>query len=162
MYILSIIAVIAVIILSGWYNQGLWGYLIDTPSFLLILILWIPIMLSSGLFGDLGKAFQFAVGGKKIKKCSELKRAEEAVTLAIKTLLASGALIAAVPLITYFRNITDVAKIGPSIIVTILPMVYTIGFSIILLPLRSRIRVKIIEFMVETEEEPLEEHENEA
>ena len=43
MYILSIIAVIAVIILSGWYNQGLWGYLIDTPSFLLILILWIPI-----------------------------------------------------------------------------------------------------------------------
>ena len=98
---------------------------------------------------------------KKIKKCSELKRAEEAVTLAIKTLLASGALIAAVPLITYFRNITDVAKIGPSIIVTILPMVYTIGFSIILLPLRSKIRVKIIEFMVETEEEPLEEHENE-
>ena len=152
MYILSIIAVIAVIILSGWYNQGLWGYLIDTPSFLLILILWIPIMLSSGLFGDFGK---------KIKKCSELKRAEEAVTLAIKTLLASGALIAAVPLITYLRNITDVAKIGPSIIVTILPMVYTIGFSIILLPLRSRIRVKIIEFMVETEEEPLEEHENE-
>ena len=75
MYILSIIAVIAVIILSGWYNQGLWGYLIDTPSFLLILILWIPIMLSSGLFGDFGKAFQFAVGGKKIKKCSELKRA---------------------------------------------------------------------------------------
>ena len=59
MYILSIIAVIAVIILSGWYNQGLWGYLIDTPSFLLILILWIPIMLSSGLFGDFGKAFQF-------------------------------------------------------------------------------------------------------
>ena len=71
MYILSIIAVIAVIILSGWYNQGLWGYLIDTPSFLLILILWIPIMLSSGLFGDFGKAFQFAVGGKKIKKCTK-------------------------------------------------------------------------------------------
>ena len=63
MYFISILAVILVTVILT-YSVSLQNFM-SWPSLLLILLLSIPILISSGLFRDFNNAFHIAHGKKK-------------------------------------------------------------------------------------------------
>ena len=155
MYLISIIAIILLISLGLVYSMGLSSmtiaYLIDFPTLILLLIVCIPFLVASGLVKDFNNAFSIALSRKKNVSLNELKRATEAVTLAIKTLLGSGFLIFLMSMITILHRLDTPESLGPHISVALIAFIYACVFALPLLPLRSILNLRIMEYMDEPE-----------
>lgn len=151
MYLISIIAIILLISLGLVYSMGLSSisiaYLIDFPTLILLLIICIPFLVSSGLIKDFNNAFRIALSRKKNVSLNELKRAIEAVTLAIRTLLGSGFLIFLMAMITILHRLDTPELLGPHISVALIAFIYACVFALPLLPLKSILNLRIIEYM---------------
>lgn len=154
MYLISFIAVILTIVLS---TTGLWGggqppvirYFIDLPTLILLLIVCVPFLISTGLIKDFNNAFRIVLSRKKETTLIELKRAVEAVSLTIKSLLCTGILIFMMSIIMILHTLDTPETLGPKISVCILSIIYVCVFILILLPLRSTLNLRIIEYMQE-------------
>lgn len=156
MYLISFIAVIVTIVLCSWDSWGQFSpfqYFMDLPTLILLLIICVPFLLSTGLIKDFNNAFRIVLGRKKETTLIELKRAVEAVTLTIKSILCTGSLITTMSLIMLIHLLDTPASLGPKISVCILSVVYVCIFILILLPLRAALNLRIIEYMPETEPE---------
>lgn len=84
MYLLSIVGVIVMTVVMGFISGLDVGNLFDFISLLLLLLLLIPMLISGGLFKDFNNAFRLGIGKRQPVSLMELKRAKEAVCLAIK------------------------------------------------------------------------------
>ncbi|MCM1136473.1 MAG: hypothetical protein NC400_12970 [Clostridium sp.] len=153
MYLLSILCVI---IMTGFMGIMVGGVaslvnLFDVISLLLLLLLTIPILVSGGLLKDFNNAFRLGMGKRAASSLIELKRAQEAVSLAIKVFLASAGFIFAVSGALILFTVDDPAALGPNIAVDLIVLVYSFAVVLVLLPLQSRLNVKIQEFVSEKE-----------
>ena len=156
MYFISILAIILVTIILGssWGFSpffGLTGF-VDLPSLLIILLICIPLLISSGLLKDFNNAFRIALSKKAEYGLIEIKRAIEAVSLTIKTLLCAGTFLFAASLLQILKMFSDPAELGPHIAVSLLTLIYTLIFALMLLPIKSILNIRIIEFMPEQAE----------
>lgn len=154
MYLISFMAVIMIIILSiygSWGQFSAFHYFMDFPTLMLLLIICIPFLLSTGLITDFNNAFGIALGKKKKAALTEIKRAAEAVTLVIKSLLCAAALIFMMSIFTTLHMLDTPESLGPKISVCILTMIYASVFILLLLPLRSILNLRIIEYMSESD-----------
>lgn len=151
MYLISILALVAAMIGMCFFEGLSPAWLIDTPSILLILLITIPMLLSAGLLKDFNNAFRFVVGKKKVENIKELRRSVEAVSLAIKVTLFSGVLISVIQCVVILGTLDNPEKLGPMLCVSILAVVYALGLSLLMLPLRTQLQVKIIEYLSEAE-----------
>lgn len=127
------------------------SWLIDFPTAALFLLIIIPILISGGLLKDLNNAFRLAIKKRKAACLTELKKAKEAVSLTIKTLIVSSVFLFFIQGICAMRKADDLSLLGPSMAAAMLAMVYGFGFSLILLPLQSILNVRIQEFLSEQE-----------
>lgn len=152
MYLISILALAVVVACLCKVNGLNITWLLDFPSLLMILAMTIPIMISAGLLKDLNNAFRFVIGKKESGSLRELKRAVEAVTLAIRSFLMSSILMALISLIIFLAKLDSPEKLGPILAVIILPMIYAVGFATLLFPLRSQLKTRIIERLSEEDE----------
>lgn len=143
-YVLSVLTMAA---FSGLEVGSLLLMCIDLPSVIILLILCVPVLLSAGLFRDFNNAFAIALSKKKIARITEMKRAMEAVDLTMKTLLFGGGFIFIFSLIIVLRNLEVPEMLGPNIAVAMLTFIYAIGFNIILLPIKSKLNIRMTEFM---------------
>lgn len=156
MYLISFIAVILTIVLC---STGLWGhssvlrYFIDLPTLIILLIICIPFLISTGLIKDFNNAFRIVLSKKKETTLIELKRAVEAVSLTIKSLFVTGFLFAMMSLFTILRTLDTPETIGPKMSLCILSIIYVCVLILILLPLRSTLNLRIIAYMQEGETE---------
>lgn len=155
MYFVSIIALIAVMLFVNVFSTGgmQLAWYLDLPSLILLIIICVPFLVSAGLLRDFNNAFRFVVAKKKAKSLLELKRAQEAVSLAMITLLVAGTFIFFLTLIFILVKLDDPLLLGPNIAVALLEVVYATAFSLLLLPLRAQMKVKILEFLERDEEE---------
>lgn len=153
MYFLSILAVILVSVILSFSVSV--QNLMDLPSLLLVLLLSIPILISSGLLKDFNNAFHFALGKKKSSSLIEIKRALEAVTLMIRTFLCSGLFLFLTAMIAVLHSMDTPQSLGPAISVSILCFIYGTALALLLLPVKSILQVRIIEFMPESEDDIL-------
>lgn len=155
MYLISIIAIILLISLSSNFFMEFstisFQYLLDLPSFIMLLIICIPFLVSSGLMKDFNNAFRIVLSRKKNVSLNELKRAIEAVTLAIKTLLGSGFLIFLMSMLIILHTLDTPESLGPKVSATLTAFIYACVFALPLLPLKSILNLRIIEYMSETE-----------
>lgn len=69
-------------------------YFLDGMSFLILLVLTVPMLAASGLLKDFNSAFRLSVSKNKIKNMGEIKRAIEAVDLVMKVLITAGVFVA--------------------------------------------------------------------
>ena len=156
MYLISFIAVILTIVFC---SAGLWGqssvfrYFIDLPTLILLLIICVPFLISTGLIKDFNNAFRIVLSKKKETTLIELKRAVEAVSLTIKSILCTGFLISMMSLFTILRALDTPEALGPKASVCLLSIIYVCVFILILLPLRSALKLRIIEYMQESNAE---------
>ncbi|MCM1387233.1 MAG: hypothetical protein NC231_07905 [Bacillus sp. (in: Bacteria)] len=150
MYFISILAIIFVTVLMGC-SSGSFSlvYFIDLPSVLMILLICIPILISAGLFKDFNNAFRIALSKKRESSLIAIRRALEAVTLTIRTLLSSGLFLLAFSLLMILRRLDDLSALGPVLSVALITWAYTLIITLLLLPIKSILNVHMIEFMQE-------------
>lgn len=152
MYFLSIISVIIATGIICLTSMGVGGnYIVwrifDVPTIIMFLLLFIPLLASSGLWKDFNNAFRIGIGKKKTENLLELKRAGEAVGLSIKITGAAAMFIVAIQFIQILYNLEDPYLLGPSFVVLTLAVLYGMGLIMILLPLKSILNVKIQEYI---------------
>lgn len=151
MYLLSILAVLLASLIMMCFSAGGIGeiyYFGDLWSFLILLIICVPILIGSGLWKDFNNAFRLAGRKKKETTLLEVKRAIEAFSLVIKTLLAAGCFIVifSVILLLTDRSLENyVLQINLS--VAVLPLLYVFAIIIFLLPIEARLKVRLNELL---------------
>lgn len=145
MYFISILAIILVTVITS-YSISIYVFM-DIPSLLLVLLLNIPILISSGLLKDLHNAFRIVFGKKSGYSLIEIKRAAEAVNMTIRTLLCSGAFLFLISMVTMLGHLDDPSILGPYLSAALLCPIYACGMAILLLPIKSILQVRTIEFM---------------
>ncbi len=143
-----IIAVVALIILilSTW-GQGMYIWYIDLPSFLFMFLTVTVFLLAEGGYADLWRAFVYVAGfGVPVREkieCSII-----AVGLTGKTLLASGALLSFISVITVFvasdTMLDDAYILLSALTVAVLPVFYGLAGYLMSLPIKARLEKRII------------------
>lgn len=150
MYFIAFFAIILLaVFMVSFTATGIGGlvYFIDMPSLVILLLICIPILLASNMWKDFHHALQIVFGKEKEYTLLELKRAAEAVTLVMKTLLYGGffAFFFSIPILLH--GLMDVSKLGPSLAVAVLTVVYALALELLLLPIQARLKIKMAEFM---------------
>lgn len=144
MYLIAAISVVVVFALAFILGGGTTlAWFVDLPSFLMFLIVIIPVLIGSGLLKDFGRAFKIGVSKKETFPLVQMKNAVCAVKLVIKTLLATAGFLSATAIVLILGNMTDLAKLGPNLSVVCMSFSYAFFFVLILLPLKARIEKKI-------------------
>ena len=150
MYLLAILAIIASVFfmssISPWGVEGILYY-VDLVSLVFILLITIPLLISAGLFKDFNRAFSITLGHKKVESLIALKKAKEAVELARKAMLYSGVFVGIFSTVIVLNQVTDLSVLGPNLSVAWLSALYGIGLDILLIPISSRLEIKIAEYM---------------
>lgn len=147
MYFVSILAIIIVVLAMAFSMPLI--YLLDFPSLILLLVFCIPILFSAGLQKDFCRAFHIALSKKTDVSLTSIKRSSEAVSLVIKTLLCGGLFMALLQCIIVLHLMVDLTSLGPNINTSCICLIYALAFSILLLPLKSILKVRMAEYMQE-------------
>ena len=143
MYFISIVAVVCISGFLLMLGQGSVVWLIDMPSLIVILLFDITMLFSAGLVKDFNNAFRMVLRTGKDESVTEMKRAIEAVGLVRKTTLAAGVFSMIFGLIMAMGQLGNPELIGPNLAVASLTLLYALAFILILLPLESRLRMKL-------------------
>ncbi len=153
MYILSIIGLILVVLFvecSVWGLESGLGMLIDFPSFLLLMIIGAAMLLAAGMGKDFLAAFRLALGREKQAGLRERKRAVEAVELFMKAMRHGSIFAALLQFVAIYSLMEDTTKWSIYLSVLLLTVLYAYAVNLLLLPVKSRLNLGIIEYMQET------------
>lgn len=151
MYIIAIIGIVAATIflqltMAGQvYNMLPWFF--DMPNILLLLLITIPILCSNGLWKDFCNAFRFTLSKKTAKSLYELKRALEALKLFMKSMLYGSIFLTMGEAVIILYKLEDLAQLGPNVSLMALLILYAMAVNTILLPLESRLKIQILEYL---------------
>ena len=136
-------------IMAGWGN---FWVMFDFPSLMMVALIGISTLAASGLWKDFLNAFRLAVGKKKNAGLSEWKRAKEAVELFMKAVKYGGFFIALMEFANLYNTPDDPWIWRANLVVMSLVVLYAFGINVLLLPIRSRLSVNVIEYMQNGEE----------
>ena len=154
MYILAIIGVIcSVVLLNLVTGEGFSNMLVyyDVISMLQLVVLIVPILAAAGLIKDFNTALKLALRKKKAESILQLKRAKEAVKLTGNICIASGVMGTCCGIIQvfYIYRGEDLSSLLAGLGVSILTLFYSLIIYLLLLPIKSKIEIKILEYMQE-------------
>lgn len=152
MYILTILSIVvstAIVLLFSPGGMGNFARFIDFYSILLLLIIVFPILLSSNLLKDFNNAFKIAFGKNSPQTLVKLRRSIEAVKLVEKTVLLASFFVFIATCIIILCGLDDLAQLGPYFSVAMLSCLYGVIVVILLLPIETKVKIKLIEFIQE-------------
>lgn len=153
-YLTAIFVVLAVFFISVPDNDMIINYL-DFPSAIVLFVVIILFLAATGLFKDFFRAFLLAFcesDSIEEEGTEKFKRAYNAVELAMKTSIYISVFTVLFYLVVLLQELYMPELIGPNIAVAVLSPLYGVFLSMILLPVRARLKVKIDEL------ESMEEH----
>jgi len=154
---MEIISIFLGVILLGTANLETGGggfdlqrlrFLIDVPSFVLVLIFSAPVLFKDGVWKDFIRAWKLL---KKDYTChlSELRRTLDVVEMMQKQVIYAGIVCMLMSCVTILGYLSNPADLGPNMAVAILTMFYAILFEMLLLPLQLEAKRRIIDYMGE-------------
>ena len=149
MYLLSVLGVIVCFLLVCFTQPaiGLYKFL-DGMSLMVLIILVVPLMISSGLLKDLNNAFRLVLGKKKAEATLlELKRAKLAVEMMSRVLISSSVFVTMMQAIVFLYNMNDPAYLGPVISLMLLAILYAVVISLLMIPIRAKLEQRILEYI---------------
>lgn len=148
MYLLSVLGIIICFLLVYVTQPGYSVYnFLDGMSFMIMIVLVIPIMLSAGLLKDLNNAFRFVLGKKKEATLLGLKRAKLAAEMFSRVSVCSSIFVALIQTVVLLHSMSDPAYLGPVISVMVLAIVYAMVISLLMIPIRAKLEQRILEYM---------------
>lgn len=156
--IMEIISIMVGIILLVTYGYGEISlrqllFLIDMPSFIIILVFTVPVLFRGGVWKDFKRAWRLL---RKDYSChlSEIRRSLDVVEMLQKQVLYAGVISLLLTIILILGMLSDLASLGPNLAVAILTMLYAMIIEMLLLPLQLEAKRRIIDYMeVDTDAE---------
>lgn len=150
MYIISILAlIVALVVMLSFSSSGILLYMIDLPSLIILIIITIPLLFASGLIKDFIKSFLVVHTKNKEISLIQLKKAFEAVSMAIQANFYAGGFIAIVSIIIVLKDLNSLEYLGPNLVVAILPLMYAFAINIVLISIKYKLKLKILQFTQE-------------
>lgn len=149
MYFLSVIITCAILFYYtiGSHMQYV-SYFVDRASFVLPLLICIPVLTSCGLQKDFLRAFRLAAVKPQTGNLYQEKRSKEAVSLVMETLLLTGGITAIYSLVMVLSQAADDPESGSylyaSLSVCVICLLYTLVLVLLLLPLYKKLKVMIL------------------
>lgn len=146
MYLLSILlfVLVSIILFLITTPGGSVGFFISPSTLILLLLIAVPLLAGAGLLRDFNNAFKLSA--RTSASCSrlELQRAVEAVGFAMKAFGISGIFNVVVELVMVLAMETQ-PLLARYLSVTLLPLLYAVVFIILLLPVKSRLTLRLYE-----------------
>ncbi len=154
MFLLVFVGIMAVIVfgagfMAGWTDfAAVW----DFTSLAMVVLIGVSALAASGLWRDFLNAFHLTMRKRKSAGLLEWKRAEEAVELFIKAVRYGGFFITVLEFVNMYNIPDDPWAWRANLVVMSLVLLYAYGMSVLLLPVRSRLHVGMIEYMQDGDE----------
>lgn len=137
--------------LTGGFELDHFRFLLDMPSFVILLVFTAPVLFRNGVWRDFKRAFRLL---QKNYTChlSELRRTLDVVEMMQKQVIYAGVVCMLLSFISILGILSDLASLGPMMAVAILTMLYAVIFEMLLLPLQLEVKRRIIDYMEEDTE----------
>lgn len=147
--IMEIVSILlGILIMLGFSHEGsyLAFTLMDLPSFVIILVFIVPVLIRGGVWKDFKRAFLLL---KKGYTChlSELRRTQDVLEMLQKQVVCAGIMAMLITFIIILRTLRDLHELGPKLAVAILTVLYAIIIEMLLLPLHLEVKRRIIDYM---------------
>ena len=145
MYIIALLLLIFSLVFATALGKPLESIynVLDLPSLLIILIITIPMVLASGLFPDLKRAFKLITLKNVVYTKLELQRSLEAVRLTVKLVVFSGIFGSLIGLINILRYLSNPEYLGPNMSVMLICLLYSLFGGFIFMPIMAKIKVML-------------------
>jgi len=147
MYIIFVVLAIIVCFLMAPGISA--AYFVDSVSFIILLLVTIPVLISTGLLKDFNNAFKYGLSKKKEATIREVKRAIEAVALFQKVIITTGIFSFLFCMVIILMQQPEYEKLLASISVNILSPLYAIVIALILQPLEVSLKLRLQDMLHE-------------
>lgn len=144
-FIILLLYAVLVPIICSFQTTGQSLNYFDLVSIALMLLLTIPMFIASGMVKDFTKALRFMFNSKIEYERNDYRKMLEAVTLLIKLNICAGLFTMVAGFVTILGTLSDMASLGPRIMTTITAIFYSLFICLILFPIQSKIKSKLIE-----------------
>lgn len=157
--VVSVLSVVAAIFCMVFLSQGSFsmiGYFIDLPGLIFLALLVIPAVCISGFAKDFGKGLAISMHKNPEVTLLQLNKSIEAVKLVQKLLIYAGVFISLFSFVVVVQVMPDAVQysaqeymqvFGNNFAVAILPLMYALVFSLLLLPVSAVLQRKKIEYI---------------
>lgn len=142
----AILVVSCVLSLICFGNVFLAGF-IDFPGALVLFALFIPMLIACGQWKDFCCGLSCALGKKKDMTLLDLQRAEYAIGIGMKLVLWCSVFLTLLQLLSILYQMSDLASLGPNLAVALLILLYGLVTDLLLLPIKSKLHIRIVEYM---------------
>ena len=142
---------IVVLAFFVWLTIIMWGgapavqYFIDGPSILYVLIMTVIVLIISGNWKDFRKAFPLAMKKIASTEIRQVKKSLLAVKTAMVTINAVGVMAFVIGIVIICGKLTDLATLGPNLVVAMLSVMYGLVVTLLLIPIYTRLKTKLVE-----------------
>ena len=156
--VVSVLSVVAAIFCMVFLSQGSFsmiGYFIDLPGLIFLALLVIPAVCISGFAKDFGKGLAISMHKNSEVTLLQLNKSIEAVKVQ-KLLIYAGVFISLFSFVVVVQVMPDAVQysaqeymqvFGNNFAVAILPLMYALVFSLLLLPVSAVLQRKKIEYI---------------
>ena len=132
----------AVLLIIQSWGQEQYAWFIDLPTILYIFVITTVFLIASGCYGDLWRAFGYAAGfGSPTRE--KLSDTLTAVTLAGKTMLVSGAVIALISAVIALMLFIDIDDFLCAMALVPVEFLYGLAGYLLSLPIKARLQRRI-------------------
>lgn len=135
------VAVCLTFIMSVGFNTSFLYMIIDTPTFLVMLIVAVLALSAARLWKPFFRAFGIVFARREYSIC-EVEESAVALRMVGNVSAVTGLLTTIIGLITIFMNVWGIEEhtwVAPSLAVAAIGLVYGAAFYLIFLPIRSRL-----------------------
>ena len=142
---------IVVLAFFVWLTIIMWGgapavaYFIDFPSILYVLMMTVVVLIISGTWKDFLKAFPLAMKKLASTEVRQVKKSMFAVKTAMVAVNAVGVMAFIIGIVIILGKLTDFARIGENLVVAMLSVMYGLVVTLLLIPIYTRLKAKLIE-----------------
>ena len=142
---------IVVLAFFVWLTIIMWGgapavaYFIDFPSILYVLMMTVVVLIISGTWKDFLKAFPLAMKKLASTEVRQVKKSMFAIKTAMVTVNAVSVMAFIIGIVIILGKLTDFARIGENLVVAMLSVMYGLVVTLLLIPIYTRLKAKLIE-----------------
>lgn len=149
--VVSLLAGLVILLIMNW--NGGWDFnlvyrYVDLVVLVLLLVLTLPTLISSGMWKDFTRALAVR-RPEEGWKLHELKRTLDAIKLLQKQFVYAAVLVIMFQLIGMLYNMSEPATIGPTLASVLMTGFYTAIIELLLMPLKVGVQKEITDYMEE-------------
>jgi len=131
--------------------SGMFYYLFDIPTLVLLLVVTLPPMLVHGIWKDFLRVFRLGKNGRHFSMC-EIKKTLLAIELLQRQIIYGTVMIACVQFLGILMNMDDIDVLEPNLVVNLDSLIYMAVALLFVEPLKAYTQRYLEEYLAEEED----------